>query len=306
MNKIVILCTMVCLFGACTKDQPIVDEPDPGRVPTDSLLVYQSDNASSNRGIFSKSFTTGDSVLLVANSTMPYVANQRLTYIKAGKTVGYAKLNGVSKFLIDLTAPADPCLSIDARLICVVDKTADAYRLLVVDTLGNSTTLYQSTAEIKQPEFSTDGISIYFSQKNSNGNFAVFKIASTGGTPVLLATPDTGAHYTDCAATAYRLYFLQSREISGKLSTEICSVNFDGGDFQKHTDHTLNWSKAGMKMENLRKVNNSTLIFVSDYGSNNKDIYLTKTDNFSFISRITNTTANESYPSLIPAFVKDF
>lgn len=305
MMKIIISATLLTFVMSCTKDQAPAKIP-PARTPTDSLMVYQSENSNGTHGIFSKSFTTGDSILLVANSTMPYVANQRLVYIKAGKTIGYAKLNGVSRFLVDLNAPVNPSLSVDARLISVVDKTIDAYQLLVLDTLGNKTVLYQSTFELRQPEFSMDGAFIYFSHKTAAGNFTIYRISSSGGTASEFITPDITADYTDCAATTDRLYFLQSDKVSGKVSTEICSVNLSGSDFKKHTDFTLNWTQPAFKIENLRKINNSTVIFVSEYGSTNKEIFVAKVDNLSSHSRMTYTNEFESYPCLIPAFVKDF
>jgi hypothetical protein len=163
MIKIALPTAVVILLASCSKELPI-DEP-PARIVSDSLMVYQSTNIHGNRGVFSKSFTTGDSVLLVANATSPYVAGQRMVYIKAGKTIGYARLDGISKFLIDLNAPVNPCLSIDARLIGVIDKATDQYQLLVLDTLGNKTNLYESPMELKQPEFSTDGQLIFSHKK---------------------------------------------------------------------------------------------------------------------------------------------
>jgi Tol biopolymer transport system component len=295
----------ILLVVSCTKGSN-TQIPKPGRTVSDSLLVYQVNSTNGNGAIFSKNFTKGDSNLLVSNATMPYVASQRMVYIKSGKTLGYSKLNGISRFLFELNEPSDPCLSIDARLICVVDKTIDEYQLLVMDTLGSKTTLYHSSFEIKQPEFSTDGVSIFFSQKTETGNFTIYKINSGGGTPMQLIAPVTGINYTDCAATADRLYFLQSRTVSGKFSTEICSVNLSGSDFQKNTDFTVNWSQPGFVMQDLRKVNSSTLIFISEYGSTNKEIFLAKVDNLSFHSRITYTDNYESHPNLVPAFVKDF
>lgn len=297
---------MAILFAvSCTKESNN-QLPKPSRTVSDSLLVYQVNGTNGNGAIFSKNFTKGDSNLLVSNATMPYVASQRMVYIKSGKTLGYSKLNGVSRFLFDLNAPTNPCLSIDARLICVVDKTSDEYQLLVMDTLGSKTTLYHSSFEIKQPEFSTDGASIFFSQKTTTGDFTIYKINSRGGAPTQVMAPVTGISYTDCAATTDRLYFLQSRTVSGKFSTEICSVNLSGGDFQKHTDFTVNWTTPGFSIQNLRRVNNSTLIFVSEYGSSNKEIFLAKVENLSYHSRITFTDNYESYPNLIPTYVKDF
>jgi hypothetical protein len=306
MIKTVLQISVIFLLASCTKDVTN-DEPEPPRVASDSLMIYQSTSVSGNKGIFSQSLNKGrDSVLLVANATAPYVASQRMVYIKAGKTIGYARLNGVSRFLIDLNAPADPCLSLDARLICVIDKTIDQYQLLVLDTMGNKTVLFQSGLEIKEPEFTTDGKLIFFSQKTAEGSFTIYNINASGGNPIQLLPPLPGANYTDCAATADRVYFLQSRTISGKISTEICSVSFSGADFKKQTDFTLNWTQKGFMIEHLRKVNNSTLIFVSEYGSANKEIYIAKADNLSSHSRMTFTDAFESYPSLIPDFVKDF
>lgn len=307
MIKIALGASVILALTACTKEYAPANGPqEPPRVASDSLMLYQSSNNNGNRGIFSKSLKTGDSILLVANATCPYVANQRMVYIKAGKTLGYAKLNGVSRFLIDFTEPSTPTLSIDARLIAIVDKSADQYQLFTVDTFQNKTLIYQSAMEIRQPEFSTDGALIYFSQKTSEGNFTIYRIALSGGTPVQVLPPLTGGDYTDCAATSERIYFLQTRTISGKLSTEICSSNFEGGDFKKQTDFTLNWSQAGFKIENLRKVNSSTLIFVSEYGSKNKEVYIAKTENLSNHIRMTYSDNYESYPSLVPEFIKDF
>jgi hypothetical protein len=307
MIKIALQASVIVMLSACSKEVIKTDDlPQPPRVATDSLMIYQSSNASGNRGIFSKSFTTGDSVLLVANATAPYVASQRMVYIKAGKTLGYSRLNGISKFLIDLNEPATPCLSVDTRLIGVIDKSEDQYQLLVLDTLENKTLLYQSALEIKEPEFSTDGKLVYFSQKTTEGRFTIYSISSLGGTPLQLLEPLPDADYTDCAATSERLYFLQTRTVSGKLSTEICSVNFTGSDFKKQTDFTLNWTQYGFKIENLRKVNSSTLIFVSEYGSTNKEIYVAKADNLSNHTRMTYSDSYESCPSLVPDFVPDF
>lgn len=307
MNKILINLTIIVSLAGCSKelinDLPSSSQP---RIVTDSLIIYQSSNLTGNRGIFSKSFATKDSILLVANATSPYVASQRMVYIKAGKTLGYAKLDGISRFLIDLNAPANPCLSIDARLISVVDKTEDQYQLLVIDTFLNKTLLYQSSLEIKEPEFSTDGKFIYFSHKSNDGRFTIYSISSSGGMPLAIMQSAPDVDYTDCASTSDRLYFLQTRTISGKLSTEICSVNLSGTDFKQQTNFTLDWSQYSFKIENLRKVNNSTLIFISEFGSTNKEIYVAKADNLTSHTRITYSDTYESYPNLIPDFVKDF
>ncbi|CAN5784020.1 hypothetical protein BH10BAC2_BH10BAC2_35760 [soil metagenome] len=305
MIRITISIALVCILASCGKDLTSV-KPVQGRIITDSLMIYQSSNLAGNRGIFSKSFTTGDSILLVANATAPYVASQRMVYIKAGKTIGYAKLNGVSRFLIDFNAPTDPCLSIDARLIGVIEKTADQYQLIVLDTLGNNTILYQSVTELKQPEFSADGKLIFLSQKTGEGNFTILSINVASGNPLQVIVPLAGADYTNATAIDERLYFLQTRVINGKFSTEVCSVALSGADFKMQTDYTLSWVKEGFKIDHLRKVDNSTLIFTSERDSNNKEIYVAKPENFLNIRRISFTASDESYPNLVPDFVKDF
>ena len=303
MTKFFLLTAVVLAFCSCQKD--VVIEPPIPRVVYDSLIIYQVNNAASNKGIFSKSLKTGDSTLLVANATMPYVANQRLVYIKAGKTVGYARLNGVSKFLADLNAPVHPSLSLDARLISVVDKSAAGYQLIVLDTLGNQKVLYTTFDELGESEFSNDGTNIFFTARGASG-CSIFKISSNGGTPLLVLSAPQDAELSSVAATTDRLYFLQHMFAGGKLSSEICSIDYEGNDFKQLTNFSSGWTVPGVRIDQLRDINNSALVFVSDNDNNNKEIFITKVDNIKIQTRITFSDTYESYPSLVPDFVPDF
>ncbi|MBG9375201.1 hypothetical protein I5907_03095 [Panacibacter sp. DH6] len=303
MTKILLLTAVILGFCSCQKDVTI--EPPVPRVVYDSLIIYQVNNAGSNKGIFSKSLKTGDSSLLVANATMPYVANQRLVYIKSGKTVGYARLNGVSKFLADLTAPMYPSLSLDARLISVVDKSAAGYQLIVLDTMGNQKVIYTTFDELGEPEFSNDGAYLFFTARGAGG-CSIFKINSNGGEALKLITAPQDAEFSSIAATGDRLYFLHHMFAGGKLSSEICSSDYDGKDFKQHTDFSAGWTIPGVRIDQLRDINNSALVFVSDNENNNREIFITKVENIKTLTRMTYSETYESYPSLVPDFVKDF
>jgi hypothetical protein len=293
----------VILFS-CQKSTP---HTRPSRTVSDTLMVYSQNAPNGKSNILSKSFKTGETKTVITSGAYPFATNLRLVYIKSGTTLGFAKVDGVSRLLIPLTQPTSPSLSIDSRLICLVDKLPDKYQLLKYDTLGNKTTLFETTNEITTPSFSSDGQKIVFTQKDTNSS-SLFLIPITGGTPkrITPATPDSYDEYGTVLTET--VYFVRSRLVDSTLSSEIFSSNFGGSTITQLTNFTNNWTTPSFFIKHLRKVSNgvvdsSSLIFASNYNdSMNSDIYVYKIGGG--LTKMTETEEIEAFPSLIPNFEK--
>jgi len=303
MKKMLPCLLVIAGLNSCQKEAVKTSTADdPSRLVTDTLMVYQSTATNGNPCIYSMRFKTGETQLLVLNAAQPYATNERMVYIKSGKTLGYGRLNGISKLIADLNAPLNPCLSVDSRLISVVDQVGATYQLLLLDTLGNKTSLYQSNDELSFPCFTNDGQQIVFAQKALNNSSAIFIIDVAGGVPRLLSAAVDNVLKNSCTVLDQRAYFLQTEMINGKSSTEICSVNLDATGSLQNTNFTANWTQPSFEIEQLRKINNSSVIFISTYGSTNREIFTAKTSNLSNHERLTYSGASESFPNLIPAY----
>lgn len=292
---------------SCTEKTvaPATDNEENPRVVSDTLLIYQSITSNATNAIFSRDFKTGEIKLLVTNATQPFASNERLVYIKDSNSIVYSRLDGVSKQVIILMHASFPCLSIDSRLIGCVAESAGKYQLVILDTFGIKTTLHESNTEITYPCFSSDGTFITFSEKTSNGEAEIFSIPVSGGTAKQLTSFSNGIDNNATAIIQDRIYFLQNRIVQGKLCSEICSVNIDGNNFIQHTDFSANWQSQGIFIQQLRKASNASLIFVSDFGSDNKEIFTAQVNNLTNHTRISVTENAETFPSLIPDYISD-
>lgn len=248
MKQVLFLIASGALVCACQKSnitQPQRQQPphDP-RTVSDTLMVYSQKQSNGKTNILTKYFKTGEVKLIVYNGAAPFATRQRLVYIKSGNTLGFARLDGISKMLIQLTEPAYPSLSIDSRLICVVDHTADKYQLIVFDTLGNKNLLLETVNQITSPVFTEDGAKIAFAEKTATNSSSIFIVPVTGGTPQQL-TPVVPDVYDDyCAVVADNVFFARTRAIAGSASAEIYAVNINGSGETKKTNYTGNWSTA--------------------------------------------------------------
>ncbi len=297
-----LLTALLILFG-CKKNNNAPDNPP--RITEDTLMVYGLKNSNGNTAILTKRFKTGEVKTVVTGADYPFATNLRMVYIKQGTTLGFAKLDGVSKLIIQLTQPTYPSLSIDSRLISVVDQLSDKYQLLLFDTLGNRTTLHETENQISSPSFTADGQSIAFAKKITSEKYGIFVIPIIGGTPRQL-TPDTvDSCDANCTVVDERVFFTQTHTIGGKPSSEIFSVNLDGTALAQHSTFTSNWSVPTFSIKNLRTVNSSTLIFVSGYNNTNSEVFLWKTSDATNPALMTETEDFESFPSMIPDYLDE-
>jgi Tol biopolymer transport system component len=306
MKQVFFLIASGAVLCACQKsdlNQPQRQQPPhETRNIADTLMVFSQNQQNNKSNILAKYFNTGQVKLIAYNGTAPYATNQRLVYIKNGNTLGFGRLDGISKLLIQLNEPSYPSLSVDSRLICAVDHDAEAYHLLVFDTLGNKNVLLETINEITSPVFTEDGTKIAFAEKTTTNSSSIFIIPVTGGTTLQLtsAVPDVYDQY--CAVVGDNVFFARTRAIAGSASAEIFAVNINSsGEIQK-TNYTSNWSTASFFIKNLRRVNGSTLIFCSNHSNTNCDLFLYRIDGIETVVRMTETDEEESFPNMIPDY----
>lgn len=276
------------------------------RSVTDTLMVYSMQQPNGKTNIVSKSFKTGEVKPIVLDATDPFASNERLVFVKGGTTIGFAKLDGISKMIAQLTQPSDPTLSVDSKSICVIDKTPEGYQLLLLDTLGNKNVLYQTTDRIASPAFSSDGQKIafadYVTPKTSN---VIILTLSTKGVHRVTAP---GSDYYDnyCTVMNGTIYFTRSHYVDSVLSSEIYSCDFNGANIQQLTNYTSNWTTASFSIQDLRKISSgidSSSIICSTNKTGNSDIYLYKIGGD--LTPLTQTSDTEAYPSFIPDYIKE-
>lgn len=271
-------------------------------------MVYMIKDPGGKPIILTKYFKDGRVDTVAKNGSAPYTTNLRMVYIKNGNTLGYSKLDGINRLLIPLTEPNYPTLSIDTRLICLVDKLSDsAYQLLKYDTSGNKTVLYQTKSEIKSLAFTSDGQKIVFSEKTTPNSANIFIINVNGGTPKKITKPVADFFDDYCTVTNGTIYFVRNRIIDSTLSSEIFSSDFNGSNVTQLTNFTNDWSAPSFFIKDLRKIawgiDSSKLICVSNYNNAKSDIFLYKIGGD--LSRMTETDVEKSYPNMIPTFVKE-
>jgi len=271
-------------------------------------MLYSQQTVNGKSNILLKSFKSGQTQTIINSATHSFATNLRIVYIKSGTTLGFARLDGVSRLLLPLTQPSDPSLSFDSRLICVIDKLPDRYQLIRYDTLGNKITLYETTNEISSPSFSSDGEKIVFTEKKDTSSASLFLIAATGGA-LKRITPSTPGLYDEYSTVRGGiLYFVRSRMIGSTLSSEIFSSDLGGVSITPVSNFTNNWTKPTFFIKHLRKistdlVDSSSLICISNYNNENSDIYMYKIGGG--FTKMTETGEVESFPSLIPNFTKE-
>ena len=310
MKQIFLICAIVAAFYACQKNNSSPNSGgrnNPGRTVTDTLMVYAQTLSTGKSVIQTKYFGTNEIKTLVTGATDPFAQSLRMVYIKNGTTLGFSRFDGISRPIAQLTQGSYPTLSIDMKLICVVDKPLDKYQLLLYDTLGNRTLLFESVNEVKSPAFSSDGSKIVFAQKTGDAS-SLFIIPITGGSPKKVTNVIAGYYDDYCTITDQTVYFVRSHFIDSTLSSEIFSSDFGGSAVQQVTNFTNNWSTPSFWIKNLRKVatliDSSSLICVSNYNNSNSEVFLYKIGG-SDLTRMTETEEMESSPNMIPNYTKN-
>lgn len=312
MSKILLASILITtILFACQKTNPQPSRRS-GHTITDTLLIYGQQGGTGKWNVLLKDYKTGNVKAILFNATYPSATNIRVVYIKDDSILGYANLNGVSRLLLSLPHPKYPQLSIDTRLICLVDHPdSNTYELIKYDTLGNKTVLYHSNYEITYPSFSSDGTKIAFAQKTKKGESSIFlvNIDEVDGLAHRI-TPGDSLFYDDYPTiTNETVYFVRSHMIDSVLSSEIFASSLGGSTITQLTNFTNNWTTPGFFIKDLRKVANgidsSKLICISNYKNpSTSNVYLYKIGSDS-LERVTNEAFPETSPSLIPNFVKN-
>jgi hypothetical protein len=312
-NKaLLFLIGITAVFLGCQKTNP-VSPRQYHRTVTDTLLVYdQYQQASGKWDVFLKDYADGTIKPLLFNATYPFATNLRIVYIKGDSAIGFINLKGIAKFETTLPHAKYPQLSLDTRLICVVDQPdSNTYQLLKFDTLGVSTVLFATQYPITYPSFSSDGTKIAFTQVTKKGSSSIFLVyIDDQGHTEHRVTQEDSTFYDDYPTiTNETIYFVRSHMISGTLSSEIFASDLGGSRITQLTNFTNNWTTPGFSIKDLRKVANlidtTRLVCVSDYkNSGNSNIYLYKIGTDS-LERVTNTGFMEASPSMIPNYIKN-
>ena len=264
-------------------------------------MIFAQTQPTGKTNVVSKSFATGAVTTLATDAGSPFATNLRLVYIKSGTTIGYARLDGVAKLLPQLTQPSDPTLSVDSRLICAIDKLSDRYQLLLLDTLGNKSVLYETVNQISFPSFSSDGLKIVFTENIAPNMSAIGIVTIASKTVHKLTSPAADFYDGYAAVTNSTVNFVRSHMIDSTLSSEIFSSDFSGKSVTQLTSFTSNWTTPTFYIRDLRKITNSidssSIICTSNYNSTNSDIYLYKIGGV--LTRLMETDQLESYPNFI-------
>jgi len=310
--------TVLLVFGissllfACQKTNPV-----PAHIAhtiTDSLLIYGQQGGTGKWNILQKDYKTGVTKAIAFDAKYPSGTNLRVVYIKSDSILGYGNVDGVAKFLITLPQPKYPQLSIDTRLICLVDKPADKYQILIYDTLQNQTVLFETPFEITYPAFSSDGTKIVFAQKNSPDVSSIYlvPITASGGFEHRLTKADSSYIDDYPTITHDTCFFVRSHVINGVLSSEIFCSDLGGSVVTQLTNYTNNWTTPGFAIKDLRKVANgvdsSSLVCVTNMGDttiNNIYFYKIRTAAVDGLTRVTEASEVEASPSFIPNYTKN-
>jgi Tol biopolymer transport system component len=313
-RKFVISFFCLSIFMACDKTNSVA--PHQPHSITDSLLIYGQEGGTGKWNILSKDYNSGETKAVAFDAKYPSATNLRLVYIKSDSILGYGNIDGVAKFLITLPQAKYPQLSIDTRLICLVDKPADKYQILIYDTLQNRTVLYETPYEPTYPSFSSDGTKIIFAQKLSDNISSIFLVPIAGsesGTQAHRLTKGDSSFFDDYpTVTNETVYFVRSHNIDGTPSSEIFSSDLGGSVVSQLTNYTNNWTTKGFLIKDLRKValgvDSSSLVCVSNFGdsaTNNVFLYKIGSSATDGLTRITTSTDMEASPSFIPNYVKN-
>lgn len=312
MKRTLIFILAGAMITACQKSvtdtqdqqQQPQDQHNPRSV-SDTLMVYSIQNANGKSSIVTKSMATGTVTTVATDGFAPFASNIRMVFIKDGNTLAFGKLDGVSRALATLTQPIDPTLSVDSKVVCLVDKGTTTYQLLTVDTLGNKSVLYETANRICHPTFSSDGQKIAFVEFVTPRTSDIVILTLSSKTVHRVTNPGADFYDNYCTITDQTIYFVRSRSIDSTLSSEIYSCDFNGGNLKQLTSYTGNWSKPSFFISDLRKVSNSidssSIVCISNYGGNT-DVYLYKIGGS--LSPLTQNTDVESYPNYIANYVK--
>src|SRR5437764_12640293 len=122
-NKaLLLLIGATTFFFACQKTNPVQPHSSTGHTITDSLLIFGQQGGAGKWNVVLKDYKTGTVKAILFDATYPSATNIRVVYIKSDSILGYANIDGVSRLLLSLPHPKYPQLSIDTRLICLIDQ----------------------------------------------------------------------------------------------------------------------------------------------------------------------------------------
>jgi Tol biopolymer transport system component len=314
MQKILfLLIGLTTILFACQKTNPVSPHSNTGHSITDTVLIFGQQGGTGKWNVVLKDYKTNTVKPILFDAAYPSATNLRVVYIKDDSILGYANIDGVARLLISLPHPKYPQLSIDTRLICLVDQPdSNNWEVLKYDTLGNKTVLYHGNYEITYPSFSSDGTKIAFAQKTKKGESSIFlvNIGEVGGLAHRI-TPGDSTYFDDYPTiTNETVYFVRSHMIDSVLSSEIFAASLGGSTVTQLTNFTNNWTTPGFFIKDLRKVANgvdsSKLICISNYKNPaTSNVYLYKIGTTDSLERITSEAFPEASPSLIPNWVKN-
>lgn len=302
------------LLFSCQKSN--IDNPQhqqTGHTITDTLLIFGQETGTGQWNVIMKDYKTNTVKPILFNSTFPMATNIRVVYIKDDSILGYGNIDGSSKLLISLPHPKYPQLSIDTRLICLIDQPDSVtYELLKYDTLGNKTVIYKNNYEMTYPTFSSDGTKIAFSQKTKKGEASIYIVNIDENDGIAhRVTPEDSTFYDEYPTiTNETIYFVRSHMIDNTMSSEIFSATLGGYVVKQVTNFTNNWTTPGFYIKDLRKVaggiDSSSLICVANYeNATVSHAYTYKIGGPDSLHRVTDFGYPESSPSLIPNWVKN-
>ena len=304
---------LIALFISCQKSNVDTPHQQGGHTITDTLLIFGQETGTGKWNVVMKDYKDNTLKPILFDATYPMATNIRVVYIKDDSILGYGNIDGSSKLLISLPHPKYPQLSVDTRLICLIDQPdSNTYDLLKYDTLGNKTVLYTNNYEMTYPTFSSDGTKIAFSQQTKKGEASIFlvNIGEVGGLAHRV-TPEDSTFYDDYPTiTNETIYFVRSHMIDSTLSSEIFAATLGGYSVTQVTNFTNNWTTPSFYIKDLRKVaggiDSSSLICISNYqNAAVSHAYTYKIGGPDSLHRVTDLGFPESSPSLIPNWVKN-
>lgn len=312
-NLLIGLSVLTVIIVSCSKGNVSAPGgPGSGHTITDTLLIFGQQGGAGKWNIVEKDYAANTTKAITFNAMYPSGTNLRVVYIKDDSILGYGNVDGVANFLITLVQPKYPQLSIDTRLICLIDHPdSTTYNLVKYDTFGVRTVLYNSPYEMTYPSFSSDGTKIAFAQKTKLGFQSIFLTnIDESGPNAHRVTPGDSTFYDDYPTiTNENIYFVRSHWIDSVWSSEIFKSDLGGSVITQLTNFTNNWTTPGFSISDLRKVaggiDSTQLICVSNKADARiSNIYLYKIGTDS-LNKITSDAFPESSPSMIPNWVKN-
>src|SRR3954463_7843411 len=123
MKKILFLAIgITTILFACQKTNPVSPHSTTGHTIDDTVLIFGQQGGTGKWNVVLKDYRTNTVKPILFDATYPSATNIRVVYIKDDSILGYANIDGVARLLISLPHPKYPQLSIDTRLICLIDQ----------------------------------------------------------------------------------------------------------------------------------------------------------------------------------------